>query len=46
MNFHFREGVMELSIYVLIDYREVCKAKGVIPSWEGLKEYKKKYWRD
>lgn len=35
-----------MSIYVLVEYMELCKTNEIVPSWNGLKNYKKKYWRD
>lgn len=35
-----------MSIYVLLEYIELCKTIEVEPSWNGLKNYKTKYWRD
>lgn len=29
-----------MSIYVLLDYIEVCETVGAVPSWDGLKKYK------
>lgn len=34
-----------MSIYVLTEYIEECKAKRVEPNWEGLHEFNK-IWRD
>lgn len=35
-----------MSIYILLDYVEVCKAYNIEPTWEKLKKYKSKYWRE
>lgn len=34
-----------MSIYILLDYVECCRDKGINPTWEQLKQFKKKYWR-
>ena len=34
-----------MSIYILLDYTELCKKNNVTPTWEGLKKHKDKYWR-
>lgn len=35
-----------MSIYILIDFIEVCRKKGIEPKLEDLRAYKNKYWRD
>lgn len=35
-----------MSIYVLLDYVEVCKGKNIKPTWKDLKKHKDKYWRE
>ena len=35
-----------MSIQVLKDYVEFSREIGEKPTWEGLKEHKKMFWRD
>lgn len=35
-----------MSIYVLKDYINFSEQIGETPTWEGLKEHKKMFWRD
>lgn len=35
-----------MSIYILIDFIEVCKKNGIKPDLRDLRAYKNKYWRD
>lgn len=35
-----------MSIYILEAFILSCKAKGIEPSWQGLKEWKENNWRD
>ena len=35
-----------MSIYILTEYVEESKAKGVEPNWGGLHKFKKDNWRD
>ncbi|EHN13118.1 hypothetical protein IYC_20666 [Clostridium sporogenes PA 3679] len=35
-----------MSIYVLMEYIELCKGIGLEPTPKGLKYFKEKYWRE
>ena len=35
-----------MSIYVLTEYIEECKIKGIEPNWNGLHNWKEVNWRD
>lgn len=35
-----------MSVYILEDYIKACGALNVEPTWEGLKRWKAKMWRD
>ena len=45
-NEQFKKGAISMSVQVLKDYVEFSREIGEKPTWEGLKEHKKMFWRD
>ena len=41
-----KKGAISMSVQVLKDYVEFSREIGEKPTWEGLKEHKKMFWRD
>lgn len=41
-----KKGAISMSVQVLKDYVEFSREIGEKPTWEGLKEHKKMFWRN